>query len=280
MSLIHRYSVSFALEVFTARHCVNMPSLTDLPLEIRQKIYALLLTSPEELTIRPVNEFSRTIHSHTVLSGHKLPSVIDLPLTRVSKQIRADALPLLYGGHRFNFLSSKTLKLFLEQIGFARKHLRHISIYGGGYEHGSSKFRTASRDAFGLLALAGGLQSLTVSHLDFCASSKESRYSKTDLDHFADACVPLLSILNYARKRNGMKGSALDIVKIQLLECVGCSGCRYSGRQVSSRRRVNESGTRNSSQRCSCLCAEADANNEAMIEQFRSRVAEKICFDD
>lgn len=258
-----------------------MPSLSDLPLEIRQKIYALLLTSPEEFTIRPVSDYSKNIHSHTVLSGHRLPSVIDVALTRVSKQIRADTLPLLYGGdHKFNFLSSKTLKTFLEQIGFARKHLRHISIYGAGYEHPTSIFCTAFRDAMGLLALAGGLQSFTVSHLDFCATSKRSRFSTRDLDHFADACVPLLSILNYARKRNGLKGSVLDIIKIQLLECEGCSGCGYRGRQVPSRRCVNERGTRNGSVRCSCLCADADANNDAMIEQFRTRVAGKLSLDD
>lgn len=263
-----------------------MPSLDDLPLELRQKIYSLALIKPGDITVRRgVSTSNHHVASFIRDAGPELVPVVYSALFQVSKQVRADALALFCSNNKFNFASSASLELFLNQIGPSRRHLRHVKILMRGYEHDSSKSPGATRRAFGLLVMSTGLQSLTVSHMDFCHWNADGEAkAKLKQTNFLEACVPLLQILDWARK-GGMKRSVLDIVKFEIPECKGCAsaGCKFPGRQMPKRRVVlNPDVPRGfgSRVRCGCLCSEADGSNDALNEQFRNRLAEKLGLDD
>jgi hypothetical protein len=108
-----------------------MPSLQDLPLELRQKIYALAISSSDTTKIAA---YPRQNNSGRRSTEVALPVLEDGQAQRtrnhntsllwVSKQVSADARPILYGYHKFTFETTRALELFLDQIGDMKQYLR------------------------------------------------------------------------------------------------------------------------------------------------------------
>jgi hypothetical protein len=272
-----------------------MPSLEDLPLELRQNIYALVVVAPDTAKIatffhsrRPNNspaEVALVAREH----GTAKPSVdSENAIVLVSKQTRAEALPMLYQRCSFEFESSRALELFLDQIGDMKQHLRNVSISMGGYEHDTGALFGATKRSFAMLATATGLQSFSVSHFDFCRY-QFSPNLETSIENFASACTPFMQTLRDARTAKGIKTGLpmLYIIKLVLPECGGCFACDIlrpqhglrrrgiSGAQSSQKRSVCVQNSR-TRLKCRCKCLEADRNNNELMKQIKHRIASNL----
>jgi hypothetical protein len=263
----------------------NMPSLQDLSTELRQKIYALVVVAPETAKIatffrssppsRGLVEAASIEHNQ----GTATPSAInDSAIVRVSKQARADALPMLYQHCKFEFQSSRALELFLDQIGNARQHLRNVSITAGGYEHDTCSLFGATERSLAMLTTVTGLQNFVILHFDLCCSVY-SPFPARAFDIFVDICSQFLKTLRKFRRATGHKtdlAAMLDIVKIVLPDCAGCLSCAKRGppQRVSRSRTVRvKHGKGNKLRRCRCKCFEASRNNDQLMEQLKRCLA-------
>lgn len=276
-----------------------MPSLQDLPIELRQKIYALAVVP---LDITKIATCSRPRGpsgdvEEVALSANKHGNAQSAPnggtgIIIVSKQVSADARPILYQCHQFEFQTSRALELYLEQIGDMKQQLRHVAIATGGYEHDPGYLYGATKRSFVMLAQATSLQSFGVSHFDFCCDAYSTQ-PKVDFENFVSGCTLLLQAIANTRSAKGLKvslASMLEIVKITLPECVGCSACDRSGPQHVSTKRgysLPQAVSRNRGygfgqavsqkrRRCRCKCLEADRNNEELMKQFKRSVANDL----
>ena len=264
-----------------------MSSLQSLPLELRQKIYTLAITP---LGTNKIEARSRQQGFKSGLEEVALPVIddghaqhapnTDTALMRVSKQVSVDARPILYGCYKFTFQNCRALELFLDQIGDMKQHLRHVAIATGGYEHDDGLLYGATKRSFAMLATATGLQTLSVSHFDFCCSDY-SPQPNADFENFVGACARLLQATLDARNAKGLKvnlTSILDIVKIVLPDCSGCCACGKAGIQYVMRQRAVcfKDGRVKKRRRCRCKCLEAERNNEVLMEQFKHSVALKL----
>ncbi|KAK5118480.1 hypothetical protein LTR62_002995 [Meristemomyces frigidus] len=131
-------------------------SLFRLPVELRLQIYGLILPPQPFLTeIVPLHRDSSRITTSSALGNPGPLNQTTTVLLRTSKQILAEALDLLYRNHSFKFANSKTLYLFLRNIGsHGRARLRAVIISGPSRE-----------DAIAFSLLAAGtpkLRSLTL----------------------------------------------------------------------------------------------------------------------
>jgi hypothetical protein len=271
-----------------------MPSLQDLSTELRLKIYALATISPDtaKVTIRSRPSYPNQSPAEVALiacsHGAANPSANDNAIVRVSKQTRAEALPILYQRCNFEFESSRALELFLDQIGDMKQHLRNVSISMGGYKHDAGALFGATKRSFAMLAAAAGLQSFTLSHIDFCCPNY-SPNRVTSLDNFVSACSQFMRALHDSRTAKGIKTGLpmLDIIKLVLPECDGCFACDIlrplqglprrgmRGGQSSQKRSVCIHNS-NRRRKCRCKCGDAERINEDFMKQVKRRVAENL----
>jgi hypothetical protein len=266
-----------------------MPSLQDLPLELRQKIYALAISSSDTTKIAA---YPRQNNSGRRSTEVALPVLEDgqaqctrnhnTSLLWVSKQVSADARPILYGYHKFTFETTRALELFLDQIGDMKQYLRHVALGPCGYEHDSGPqdaLYGATKRSFTMLAAATGLQTLVVSHYDFCRIRHKPE-PKNAISNLVSASAQLLQAICNARNARGLKvdlASSLEIVKIQLPNCLGCATCGTSGVHMSSKRIIGfKQGSLPRRLRCYCRCNVAEANNQMLMENFKRSVSETL----
>jgi hypothetical protein len=202
-------------------------------------------------------------------------------IVQVNKQIRAEAFPILYQSCKFEFESSRAMKLFLDQVGDMKQHLRDVSISMGGYEHHAGAL-------FAVLATVTGLQTFCVSHFDFCCPGYSPNRSAS-LASFTSVCSRFLQALHDSRKAKGLKTShqMLDIIKFVIPECSGCFACdvlrpvdgiRKSGMrggQTSSKRSACL-GNSQKRRKCRCKCDDAEHINEELLKQVKRRVASNL----
>lgn len=268
-----------------------MSSLQSLPLELHQKIYTLAFSSSSDTTEIAAYFRQRNTNSNpdevalTVLQDGTFERVTnnDTALIRVSKQVSADARPILYGYQKFTFQNMRALELFLDQIGNMNQYLRHVALGPSGYDHdlgSQSQLFGATKRSFTMLAAATGLQTLSVSHHDFCRIVHVPRNNK-HISNLVAASAQLLQAILDARNAKGLKvdlASLLDIVKIELSECCGCAACGKSGFQnMSSRRSVRfKQGHLTRRLTCSCKCLRAESINGVLMEGFKRSVAETL----
>lgn len=266
-----------------------MPLLQTLPLELRQKMYNLAITpGTAKLSLQYLKSSSRFValpepedeQAHRALKHNAA-------LVLVSKQVSADARPLLYGCYKFAFKSTRALELFLVQIGDMKQHLRHITIDTGGYAHDFGPvYYGATERSLAMLAAATGLQTLSVSHFDFCCDAF-SMHPDIDFCNFMFACAKLLQAILSARISKGVKvdlASTLDIVKVVLPDCIGCFACGKQGHQYVSAKRCVRVDTLNPERdsgrrRCQCKCAEAEHKNGVMVKDFKRHVGGSLGFE-
>lgn len=264
-----------------------MPSLQTLPVELRQRIYGLVLERGEVIqlensllanTLPGIPGVAPKGHHRDVAHRGKIrdasgsawvPAVSHVALILVSKEVNADATPLLYGNNRFELQHTGALERFLVQIGNAKQYLRHISIAMGGYKFHDGL--TAANRSFLALRQAKDLRSITISHFDLCCL-KLNKTGWLDVDDLVNGLTHLLMELHTAHEARNLKGNVLDVVKITLPSCKGCWACDRSGRQwIRDRRRV--SGKKIS---CECFCSAAAANNEALLRNFKRKIATNL----
>ena len=76
----------------------TFPKFMDLPLELRLNIYELVLPTNEELSFGNMSAYIRPPMTCFALTGHFGQY---LPLTQVSRQVRDETTPILYGKNKF-----------------------------------------------------------------------------------------------------------------------------------------------------------------------------------
>jgi hypothetical protein len=264
-----------------------MPSLQDLPLELRQKIYTLAFSSSDTTKLaaypRPKNSERRSKEvALPVLEdgqAQRTPKH-NTSLLWVNKQVSADALPILYGYHKFIFVNTRALELFLDQIGDMKKHLRHVELGPCGYDHEFGALYNATKRSFTMLAAATGLQTLGVSHYDFCRTCHIPDPNNS-INNLVSASAQLLQAILNARKAKGLKPDLeglLEVVKIQLPPCAGCAICKKSGPPHGSGKRIIgfKEGSLPRRLRCCCRCNLAEANNQILMKNFKRSVRETL----
>ena len=96
----------------------------DLPAEIRNAIYDLVLKGSDTLEIR---------HRHVFEINHDSARA----LTQVSKQIRVECLPIYYTSNNFLLLSMDDCIAWLKVVGHDCRHLRTL-VLGDGVLEGAS----------------------------------------------------------------------------------------------------------------------------------------------
>lgn len=89
----------------------------DLPSEIRNAVYSLVLTSDDAVRVW----FSG---SNAWACRHS----ISAKLLLVNRQIQVEGTPVAYGGNKFTFICTVSLRQFLLALGTSKMHLRRISV--------------------------------------------------------------------------------------------------------------------------------------------------------
>jgi hypothetical protein len=274
----------------------DMPPLQDLLIELRFKIYALAIGSQNAAKITVHSGCSTPNDSPTdvavIAHGHGsvTPSAANNgnSIVRVSKQIRAEALPILYQSCKFEFESSRALELFLGQIGDMKQHLRNVGISMGGYEHDAGALFGATKRSFAMLATVTGLQTFGVSHFDFCCPGY-SPNRVASLDNFASVCSQFMRALHDSRTAKGLRTGPqmLDIIQLVVPDCDGCFACDIlrplqgfpkrgmRGGQSSPKRRVCVGNT-NRRRKCRCKCGDAEHINGELLKRIKRRVASNL----
>ncbi|KAH0366401.1 hypothetical protein KCU65_g5321, partial [Aureobasidium melanogenum] len=131
----------------------------DLPAEIRNMIYSLVLERPG-CRILLSGKHSGIIstdwyHGYKRISKHDEP--YSTSLMRVNKQISIEASPYLFSRHTFEFPDSTMLQRFLEYLGPERvKSFKSISV--------SQQYAVSAKQAYKLLSPAVSLTKLEIKH--------------------------------------------------------------------------------------------------------------------
>lgn len=265
--------------------------LEKLPPEIRNEIYALVLVQAEPVVlcnfggdqrniefkdsdnkwalsdkakVAPLghNRRSKYIGYQYAYGTRRLVEVLsDFTLLRVNKKIYAEAAPVLYGCTKFRFVSSGTMRRFLNLIGDNKQHLRDVGMCGGGW-----KFRIGlyeARYAMEALAAAKSIRIFEVSHLDVCPKvPAASRRYIPGCHKVVRLCRPFLNSLKIAYKDNDLNASIEKVIQIRTDE--------QCGDQIRLPRRIDG---------CGCTKNQMDEANEGLLRKIKQIVAEQHNLD-
>lgn len=213
-------------------------SLQSLPIEVRQKIYSLVLVEPDEIDIKVYNAPNPVVargvardthkrnskHRGQIYRGSRWFPVVssNAELLRVSKQVQADAAPLFYGLNRFEFQTTNALERFLNQVGGIKAHIRHLTLLGRAFWHSRPASPYAALHRF-LKALAASrdLRCLNISYVYFCTSDSGNPPPdfKPNVKQLVKHCIPLLKPLQTSYKAKNLAQNFLDVVNIEAPRC-------------------------------------------------------------
>ncbi|KAK5699346.1 hypothetical protein LTR17_023315 [Elasticomyces elasticus] len=173
----------------------------DLPAEIRNMIYCLILQHDKHLLIRViyvVHPPSITFSTAPLQTTQRLGASI----LAVSRQVHSEAAPILYGANTFDLTESpcnseRCLLEFLKSIGLCRQHLRQIRF---------SSFSNAAvlRSALHLLKQA--------THLESFRCVPEAVYKPAKHSSYSNALLPFLKTLQKASRGDKDRKCALEIL--------------------------------------------------------------------
>jgi hypothetical protein len=155
--------------------------LEKLPIELRRQVYAYLLVEHKNI---PVSRYGNGQKKRVARSGNCRDYVVreqhfcyredkwvtsppcTTSLLHVNKVLNQEAAEVLYGLNGFEFEAFDALECFLRITGNSRQHLRRLAFVGRGV---LQRYNWNSTDrSLALLAQAGGLRSLEISHATLC----------------------------------------------------------------------------------------------------------------
>lgn len=238
-------------------------ALEKLPPEIRNKIYALLLTERKIVDLKTyrgkqtyiINDqnISRTAtrevapDPHSRNPKHRLQKwdashrkwvevYGKTALLRANKKIEAEASPILYGSNNFKFKDAQVFDWFMTQIGENKQHVRSIAFR---YGLGPGEFGRGCAFVRAMLALsaAKGLREVVLrppSGLDYqYAGSTFEERTDAVLDEIVMACTPLLESLRDSYDADKLTKSVLDLLRITT---GGCPSYQHLGEEEAKRK--------------------------------------------
>lgn len=197
---------------------VDAGDLGKLPPEIRKQIYTYLLVENDTIAVKRFSR-AKSNRKYDTAALRRWWTRRSSGILLVNRLIRQEAAPVLYGCNKFEFLNALVLHHFLEQIGDAKRHLRHVAMHEDGLIF--MKSWKSMKKAIQILASVKGLRTLEVSLLALCRNDKP-KIQIRDLVHH---CKPLLKALDDDFVKKGLNTSVFDIIKISL----GQSICETRG---------------------------------------------------
>jgi hypothetical protein len=256
--------------------------LGKLPPEIRKEIYTYLLA--EDIII-PIKHF---YHFQGAENRCK-PDTVALRLEekrssgvlRVNKLIKEEAVQVLYGYNKFEFMDAGVLHQFLGQIGDAKRHLRHVTMCRDGLVFmGSWKLMEQSIQ---MLASVKGLRTLEVPHSTLCRIGTLT--NKIQIKELVQHCKPLLAALNDHFIKNDLGASVFDIIKIPVPLGV-CKLLSMCNPKVEHPRMVfitDHAGRRHLRKmtplQCHCACKRFEDEDNKLEQELKEEIAKQLKLD-
>lgn len=200
----------------------------DLPAEIRTIIYNFLVETDESIRISSFtgkDKIKRAVQAsfHLDDASHREGIEYDaaaetylgqppspVMVAQVNRQISDEVLPLVYGSNTFSFTTLGDLKVFLEDIGSNRRHLRHI-----GLPNNQPSLPSSAKPALSRLIGAYGLRTLSIHHGYICGKEVKDK-----LEDFVEDITPFMRNFHKVKSAGGRDSGALDL--IQVLSTTGC----------------------------------------------------------
>lgn len=260
------------------RHVLVLDPITsffrfmDLPGEIRQIIYDLLLkeSEPISITTRKQNYQPRYAQRYVAdkskksKPGFATTNILDTFL-RLSKQVASEAATTFYGNNVFEFDKIANMKIFLTGIGSMHRHLRYLHIARAGYT--ASK----ARPTFSLLMVAEGLRTLAFHHDQMCGRTGDvlTRPDKHEVVADLKGLLDYLYGIQRQQKRNG-KTDGIDVLSIVKIhwdkECMRCSSPDVTGCEKLPG--------------CGSDCGEHLTHCKELMAEVRSKVAKSLWMEE
>lgn len=135
----------FAMPAAQSTTTSKMPtSFLDLPLELRDEIYKLIIPIERGTDGEPVTLNTDTTYCRSRHLSSPFDKCFDIPLStvlaeafrmgarllRTCSQVNEEAAPYLYGQHQYLFYKPQRALEWLDRIGQYQSHLRHVAITG------------------------------------------------------------------------------------------------------------------------------------------------------
>jgi hypothetical protein len=220
--------------------------LEKLPLEIRNEIYALVLTRPKPLVLcnfggdQPSidrggldNEWARSAPATKVapLGQHRSTKAIgyqwvrrkwveapsNIALLCVNEKVSAEAVAVLYSQTKFRFARAGTVRRFLNLIRDKKQYLRDVGMCARGWKFGLGFYE--ARYAMEALADAKCIRVFEVAHVDVCPHvPAKSRRLYPGSQKVVKLYEPLLKYLTAAYEDKDLNASILDVVRVSAVE--------------------------------------------------------------
>lgn len=201
----------------------------NLPSEIRNEIYSLVLVKDEPIYLRlfePNHGEKRVVPQGWRNQGKHRGQVwqpfcprrwIDAPpafnaLLRVNSTVAAEAAPILYSKNRVAFDMCRTAIEFVEQIEDSKVHLCYITICSDW---------SMRRGMVMLLSVLTDATSLRKLELHIYDHWRHRLYARSNVDAERELVAlfkPFLTVLHHSYRRQRLSASVLDVVQQQGLE--------------------------------------------------------------
>jgi len=244
------------------------------PPEIRFEIYNHLLVIDRIVPIKRVHRAkSKRQHDTVALQSQTKRST---EVLRVNKFMNEEAAPVLYGCNNFEFLNAMTLNDFLQQIGDAKRHLRHVAFHQDGFKF--MKSWKSMQHSIQLLASERGVRNLQFSHSAFCRNGT----LKIPISELVKHCKPLLQALNVEFVKKDLGTSVLDIIDIVLprSNCESTGLCSTTGEHGRKALITNYTSsmfkTSTLDLQCGCRCGTAQDVNDRLKTELKEEIAKQL----
>jgi len=269
--------MSSTKDIMPATQMANAGDLGKLPPEIRKEIYTYLLVEPNIIAIK---RFLRAKSKHKYDTvALRLRTKRSTGILRVNKFVNDEAVKALYGCNKFEFLNAVALHHFIEQIGDARKYLRHVAIYQDGLTF--MKSWKSMQQSIQALASVKGLRTLEVSHSALCRHGTP----KSSIEDLVRRCKPLLHALNAEFVKRSLKSNVFDAIQIvlPLSDCESLVHRTLCSAKYEHPRRafITNYATKLSRKirsvlECGCHCRKADVVNNELNQQLKEEIAKQL----
>ncbi|SMR60210.1 unnamed protein product [Zymoseptoria tritici ST99CH_1E4] len=170
----------------------RMLTIWDIPAEVRNIIYAMVLTSPLEESNSILTAYlnlsyneRRELTREDIKREQRPQAVRPLcsQLLRASRQVNQETTPVLYGTNLLS-ISVTRLQDFLNSIGSSIKYLREIEIELGNYG-----YQSEVKAAVNLLSAATALRSLKITYNNYPGPRIFAKNMARDLKPFVQQLI-------------------------------------------------------------------------------------------